>query len=89
MPSQLHEALLYLFRNSPSLTPQLLRDALRLVLPPYTEVRVDSADLTKIQPAEYRADLLVVTLRDGACVHGIIVKAQLSADERKPFVWPT
>ena len=45
MPSQLHEALLLLFRNRPALAPELLRDALRVTLPHYTEVRLDSADL--------------------------------------------
>ncbi|MCW5572406.1 MAG: DUF4351 domain-containing protein [Steroidobacteraceae bacterium] len=45
------------------------------------------ADLTELQPAEYRADL-VVSLLDGACVHGVIIEVQLSPDRRKPFVWP-
>ena len=88
MPSQLHEALLLLFRNRPTLAPELMRDALHRELPPYTEVRIDSADLTEISPAEYRADL-VVSLLDGAPVLGIIIEVQLSPDERKRFVWPT
>ena len=88
MPSYLHEALLQLFRNRPALAPDLLRDALHWRLPPYTEVRIDSADLTEIQPAEYRADL-VVSLLEGVRVFGIVVEVQLSRDERKPFVWPT
>ena len=60
MPSFLHEALLMLFRNRPALAPELLRDALHVELPDYTEVRVDSADLTDIEPAEYRADLVIL-----------------------------
>jgi hypothetical protein len=87
MVSQLHEALLQLFRNRPALAPELLRDALHLELPEYTEVRIDSADITEVQPAEYRADLVVLLFR-GVPVHGIIVEVQLSRDERKPFVWP-
>lgn len=87
MPSQLHEALLLLFRNRPSLAPELLRDALHMELPEYTEARIDSADLTDIQPAEYRADL-VVLLSKGEPVLGIVVEVQLSQDQRKPFVWP-
>jgi hypothetical protein len=87
MPSQLHEALLLLFRNRPGLAPELLRDALKQELPPYTEARIDSADLTEIQPAEYRADLVVLLLHDEP-VLGIIVEVQLSTDERKRFVWP-
>jgi hypothetical protein len=87
MPSQLHEALLLLFRNRPALAPELLRDALRIPLPAYTDVRIDSAELTDIQPAEYRADLVVLLL-EGVPVLGIVVEAQLSPDERKRFVWP-
>lgn len=87
MPSQLHEVLLQLFRNRPALAPELLRDALHQELPSYTEVRIDSADLSEIQPAEYRADLVVLLL-DGVPVFGIIVEVQLSPDDRKQYVWP-
>ena len=82
MPSQLHEALLLLFRNRPALAPELLRDALRITLPQYSDVRIDSAELTDVQPAEYRADLVVLLL-EGVPVLGIVVEAQLSPDERK------
>jgi hypothetical protein len=64
MPSHLHEALLLLFRNRPALAPELLREALHVQLPDYTDVRIDSADLTDIQPAEYRADLVVLPAED-------------------------
>jgi hypothetical protein len=53
MPSQLHEVSLQLFRNRPSLAPELLRDALGVELPAFTETRIDSADLAEVQPAEY------------------------------------
>lgn len=87
MPSHLHEALLLLFRNRPALAPELLRDALHVELPPYSEARIDSADLTDIQPAEYRADLVVLLLDDKP-VFGIVVEVQLAPDDRKRFVWP-
>lgn len=87
MPSQLHEALLLLFRNRPELAPELLRDALGVELPAYSEVRVESADLTEVVPAEYRADLIVL-LVDGKPVLAIVVEVQLSRDERKRFTWP-
>lgn len=87
MPSHLHEALLLLFRNRPTLAADLLRDALHVELPHYNDARVDSAELTDIQPAEYRADL-VVLLGDETPVLGIIVEVQLSRDEDKRFVWP-
>lgn len=87
MPSQLHEALLLLFRNRPALAPELLRDVLQVALPPYTEARIDSTDLTEVQPTEYRADLVVLLL-DGIPVLGIVVEVQLSTDDRKRFAWP-
>jgi hypothetical protein len=87
MPSQLHEVLLQLFRNRPELAPELLRDALHQELPRYTEARIDSADLSEVQPAEYRADLVVLLL-DGVPVFGIVVEVQLSPDDRKQYVWP-
>jgi len=87
MPSHFHEALLLLFRNRPALAPELLREALHLQLPDYTDVRIDSADLTDIQPAEYRADLVVLLLRDTP-VLGIVLEVQLSSDEDKRYVWP-
>ncbi len=87
MPSQLHEMLLLLFRNRPALAPELVREALHVELPSYSEVRLESADLTDIVPAEYRADL-VVLLVDGKPVLGIIVEVQLQPDPRKRFSWP-
>jgi hypothetical protein len=50
MPSMLHEILLQLFRNRPELAPELLREALHVTLPPYSEARIESADLTDVQP---------------------------------------
>ena len=87
MPSQLHEALLLLLRNRPSLAPDLLRDSLRCELPAYTEVSIESADLTELQPTEYRADLVLLLL-NGEPVMGVVVEVQLSRDDRKQFVWP-
>ena len=87
MPSLTHEALLLLFRNRPELAPELLREALGLELPAYTEVRVESADLTEIVPTEYRADL-VVLLVEGKPLLAIAVEVQLSRDDRKRFTWP-
>ena len=87
MPSHQHEALLQLFRNRPALAPELLREALHMELPEYSDIRIDSADLTDIQPAEYRADL-VVLLTSSKPVLGIVVEVQLSKDGDKGYVWP-
>lgn len=87
MPSHPHEWLVELFRNRPLLAPELLRDALHMELPRFTEARIDSADLTDVQPTEYRADLVVLLL-DKVHVLGIVVEVQLSRDNDKQFVWP-
>jgi hypothetical protein len=87
VPSLAHEALLLLFRNRPELAPELLRDALHIALPAYSEVRLESTELTDISPAEYRADL-VVLLVDGKPVLGIVIEVQLQKDDRKRFTWP-
>ena len=87
MPSADHEVLLALFRNRPELVPGLLREALGLDLPTYTEVRVESAELTEVVPAEYHADL-VVLLVNGKPVLAIVVEVQLARKDRKRFTWP-
>lgn len=87
MPSQLHEMLLLLFRNRPKLAAELLRDALSFPVPEYTEARIESAELSNVQPAEYRADL-VVLLMDAVPVLGIVVEVQLATDDDKRFAWP-
>jgi hypothetical protein len=87
MPSLSHEALVMLFRNRLELAPELLRDALGLEVPSYSEIRVESIDLSEVVPAEYRADF-VVLLVEGKPVLGIIIEAQLNVDARKRFTWP-
>ena len=87
MPSRLHEDLLRLFQNRPTLAAELAREALQADLPPFAEARVDSSNLNDIRPAEYRADLVVLLLRDQP-VQGIVVEVQLTKDEEKEYVWP-
>ena len=88
MPSQLHECLLLLFRNRPSLAAELLREVLQVELPHYTEARVESAELTQVQPAEYRADLVILLDAEQRPLFGIVVEVQLAPDEDKRFTWP-
>ena len=87
MPSFDHESLVLLFRNQPELAAQLLREALHLDLPAYTEARLASSDLTEVVPTEFRADAVVLFVGDKP-VLGVIVEVQLSRDERKRFTWP-
>lgn len=83
-----HEVLVDLFRNRPSLAAEILVEVLGLSLPPYTGARLASVDLTEIQPAEYRADAVVVLLDGDIPVRAIVVEVQLAIDPRKRFSWP-
>jgi hypothetical protein len=83
-----HEILVDLFKNRPSLAAEILVEVLGLSLPDYTEARIASADLTEIQPAEYRADVVVFLLDGGAPVQVVIVEVQLAADPQKRLSWP-
>ena len=90
MPSLLHNALLLLFRNRPTLAPDLLRDVLHTHVPPFEHVRIVDADLSEVVPTEYRADL--VLLLEGAAEAppraAIVVEAQLGTDVDKRWSWP-
>jgi hypothetical protein len=88
MPSMIHEILVDLFKNRPSLAPEILDEVLGVSLPTYTEARLASADLTEIQPAEYRADAVVLLLNGDTTVRVIIVEVQLAVAPRKRFSWP-
>jgi hypothetical protein len=88
MPSMAHEILVDLFKNRPSLAAEILVEVLGLALPPYTEARLASIDLTETQPAEYRADVVVVLLDRDVPVQVIVVEVQLAVDPRKRLSWP-
>ena len=89
MVSMAHEILVDLFKNRPSLAAEILTEVLGVPLPGYTEARLASVDLTEIQPAEYRADVVVLLLLDGNIpVRVIIVEVQLEKSERKRYTWP-
>jgi hypothetical protein len=83
-----HEILVDLFKSRPALAAEILVEALGVALPSYTEARLASIDLTQVQPAEYRADL-VVLLHDGDVPSRVlIVEVQLAIDPRKRLSLP-
>ena len=88
MPSMAHEILVDLFKNRPSLAAELLVEVLGLSLPAYTEARLASIDLTEIQPAAYRADVVVLLLDGDIRVRVLIVEVQLAVDPRKRLSLP-
>jgi hypothetical protein len=90
MPSLTHDALLQLFRNRPTLAPELLRDVLHTPVPAFDHVRVGDVTLTELVPTEYRADLvLLLEGADGAApAAALVVEAQLGRDADKRWSWP-
>ena len=87
MPSYMHESVVLLFRNGSGSAADLLRK-LHVPLPEYDEVRTESSDLNNLQPAEYRADLVLILVRGAQKVLGAVVEVQLGCDEDKPYAWP-
>ena len=83
-----HECLVDIFKNRPSLAAEMLAEVLGVVLPAYSEARVVSVDLTETQPAEYRADIVVLLLAEEKPVRVIIVEVQLKKDGDKRYTWP-
>jgi hypothetical protein len=88
MASMLHEAIVDLFKNRPSLGAELLQEALDVSIPLYDEARVASIDLTETQPAEYRADVVTLLLHAGKPVRVNIIEVQLAKNNEKRFTWP-
>ena len=88
MPSMAHEILVDLFKNRPSLAAEILAEVLGVPIPPYSEARLASTNLTEIQPAEYRADAVVVLYDHDVPVRVVIVEVQLAVDPRKRLSWP-
>jgi len=88
MPSSLHEGLIEMFRQRPSLAAELLVDGLGVALPGYEQSTVEAGDFTVLTPAEYRADAVVVLSAAGAAVWAVVVEVQLRADPGKRWSWP-
>jgi hypothetical protein len=89
MPSMLHEALVALFRNRPTLLAELLAGPLGVALPRYASVRVEPGDLGDVVPPEHHADLVLVLDDEAArAVLVVVLEAQLSIDADKRWSWP-
>jgi hypothetical protein len=83
-----HDALVELFKNRPLLAPEILAEVLGVLLPPFSVARLAATDLTEIQPAEYRADAVVVLFDGDTPIRVVVIEVQLAIDPRKRFSWP-
>lgn len=67
----------------------LLSGPLKLTLPAWEQVRVESGELTEITPTEYRADAAVVFTAADRPVLAVVSEVQLNRDRTKRWSWPT
>jgi hypothetical protein len=89
MASIRHEGYVEMFRQRPELAARVLRDGFGVRLPVYSQVRVDSADLSEPDPMERRADAVAAfTGRAGKPVLAVVVEVQLRPKKDKQFSWP-
>ncbi|MGI9000422.1 MAG: hypothetical protein ACR2GH_02020 [Pseudonocardia sp.] len=88
MPSSLHEVLIEMFRQRPSLAAELLVDGLGVTLPGFEHAEVESGEFTVLTPTEYRADAVVVLSVAGVAVWAVVVEVQLGRDPDKRWSWP-
>jgi len=67
---------------------ELLQGLLGVDLPEFVTARVESGELTQLNPAELRADLVLSLNADAGPVLAIILEAQRDIDPDKLFSWP-
>lgn len=77
-----------LFRDRPSLATDLLTGSLAVPLPRWQDVRLDSAEVTDLTPAQHHADAVVTLLAGHKPVLAVIVEVQLRPDPAKRWTWP-
>jgi hypothetical protein len=88
MPSWTHEGIVELLRKEPRLAPTLLAGPLGVLVPEFSDARVEPTAMAELKPARIHADA-VVTLREGKrLVFGIVVEVQGSVDKDKLYAWP-
>jgi len=87
--SSLHEVLVELFREQPSLVVELLAEPFRLEVPAHEDVVLSSGELNQAVPRELRADAVIVLRAAGnRPVLGVVVEVQLSPSDDKWWTWP-
>jgi hypothetical protein len=91
MPSQLHEALVELFRERPMLAPELLGSVFGVAVSRDETVEIVAASFGEVRPPQYSADL-VLAVGSGEHRIAIILEVQLDADlvdrDAKRGAWP-
>ncbi len=89
MPSALHEILVQLFRERPSLAIDFVAGQLGLPLPVKAGVEILSGEIEQTSAPQHRADTVLLfggPAREGRL--GIVLEVQLTIDSAKRFAWP-
>jgi len=87
MVSLKHEGLVKLMCDRPAFVAELLGGLLAVKVPPYAKAGLVDVTLNQVQPAEYRADAVMLFTRRKP-VFGAIIEVQLRPEKRKRFTWP-
>ena len=77
-----------MFRDRPTLAPELLAGPLGITVPTFQHAHTSPSDLNDVMPTEYRADLVINLVNGDAVVLAVVVEAQLHTDIRKRRSWP-
>ena len=90
MPSQLHEVLVAMLRDRQELARALAEWATGEPIPSDCELRTRDQSYSEINPAEYRADLVVelASQQEPGPRKILIFEVQLTRDEGKRLSWP-
>jgi hypothetical protein len=73
--------------DRPAFVAELLGGLLAVKVPPYAKAGLVDVTLNQVQPAEYRADAVMLFTRRKP-VFGAIIEVQLRPEKRKRFTWP-
>ncbi len=88
MASPLHETLVNLFREQPSLALDLAGEKLGLRPGAGVTPELLSGELAQVAAPQARADAVISLVRDGLPVLSIVLEVQLARDPGKRFSWP-
>ena len=90
MPSQLHEVLVAMIRESDGLAQAIAEWATGRPLPSGLHLRTRDQAYSEVKPPEYRADLVIEVVRGVSRdpISMMVIEVQLSRDSNKRRTWP-
>jgi hypothetical protein len=84
-----HQGIIAMFRENPSLAPHLIEKLFPVQLPPHASAKVVESTLDQMIPVEFSADLVLELLDEqGEPVLLIVLEMQRAIDRDKEYSWP-